>query len=851
MGKVAVRGLLARKTRLALTALAVALGVTLIAGTYVFTDTINRSFDRIFAAAYQGVDVVLTPSDDIETSDGTSPPIDGRVLARVRALPGVARAEGSIFDSSGVILGRDGKPISSGGAPNFIASASSVRRFESFDYAQGQPPRTPGEVALDQATADKEGLRLGSPLALQGAEAKKTYRIVGLTRIAGVSSFGGAAVALLTLPEAQRVTGKVGQFDQISLATKPGTSADRLRAEVRAAVGRHVDVRTGRQETRTQQQDNRRQLSFLTTALLAFAGISLFVGAFIVFNTFSITVAQRAREFALLRTLGASRAQVLRSVLTEGLVLGVLGSVVGLALGVAVAAGLKALFGAIGFDVPASGTVLLARTAIVSLVVGIVVTLVASLAPALRATRVPPVAALREGVPLPQTRSSRLAFPLAMLLTALGLGLMAVGLFASLSSDAALSLLGGGAAATFLGVALLSPRLVGPLASLVGRPLQAAFGLTGRLARENTVRQPGRTAVTAAALMIGVALVTFASIFAAGARATINDAIDAGLRGQAVLQNQNGFGPFTPAAVRAVAAQPGVSEVSAVRFVQGRVQGQRSNAQVTGIDPRTFESLYNIEVASGGEGALRGLTEGDVLVGKSYAEKHDTRLGSTLAVMTPTRQVVRLRVRGVLDDKAGLTSALVVSNALVERAFGTSQVGFALVGFAPGAPLGATKARIDRVLASGFPQVRALSAAEFKTNQADQVNQLLGLIYALLALAIVVSLFGIVNTLVLSITERTRELGLLRAIGTSRRQVRRVVRYEAVITALIGGILGLVLGIVLAVLVSQPLDDFELAIPVGSLVGVLVASGIVGVLAAVLPARRAARLDVLQALAYE
>jgi putative ABC transport system permease protein len=844
--KVAFKGLLARKLRVSLTALAVALGVMLIAGTYVFTDTINKSFDAIFTAVYAKTDAVVSPNNDIGSQDtGTIPSLDGSVLARVKALPEVGQAEGVVNDQSGVVLGKDGKPIKTGGAPTLIGSVLPAR-FTAVTYPHGRAPAGADEVAIDQATADRKHLKVGDTIGLQAAAPRKQYRIVGLLKIAGVSSLGGATSAELTLAEAQRVTGKAGRYDELYVAGRAGTSPEQLRAAIRKVEPSSVTVRTGKQETRSQQDDIKGALSFLTTALLAFAGISLFVGAFIIFNTFSITVAQRAREFALLRTLGASRRQVLRSVLTEGLVLGVLGSVVGLGVGIVVASGLRALFKAVGVDLPSSGTVIASRTIIVSLLVGILVTLIASLAPALRATRVPPVAALREGVAMPQTRSSRLAFPLAIVLTALGFGLMALGLFGTGSSSSALSLLGGGAALTFIGVALLSPRLVGPIASAVGLPLQRVAGMTGRLARENTVRQPGRTAVTAAALMIGVALVTFASIFAAGAKKTINDAVDTGSNASVILQNVNGFGPFSPGAAREVAAVQGVQDVSPMRFSQGKLKGK--DVAITGIDAASFSKLYN--VTKGGE-TLTALSPGGVVVGKTYAKDNGIKVGQTLQVQSPTTRTVPLRVTGIAEDRGQLLSPLTIPNSSATRDFASQRDGFVLVGFAPGTDAKAVKQAVDTRLSADFPQVEALTESQFKGNQANQINQLLGLIYALLALAIVVSLFGIVNTLVLSITERTRELGMLRAIGTSRRQVRRMIRYEAVITAMIGGVLGLVLGVVLAILVTQPLDGFKLSIPVPSLVLVLVLSGVAGVLAAVLPARRASRLDVLDALAYE
>ncbi len=838
MLRVALRGLLARKTRLALTALAVALGVTLISGTYVFTDTINSSFDRIFSEAYKGTDVVITPNDDLELDDsGDVPPIDGAVLDRVRGLEGVGNVEGSIFDQNGAFLDKHGKPFSSQG-PKFVASAFESDRFGGFSYAEGRKPRTADEVAIDKATARKEGFALGDRFEIQAETPRKAYTITGLTQVAGVDSYGGAAVALLTLPEAQRITGKQGEYDELDLTVAKGRDAGAVTKALRAELPRAVDVRTGAAEAADQSSDIRDDLGFLRTALLAFAGISLFVGAFIIFNTFSITVAQRAREFALLRTLGASRAQVLRSVLGEGVVLGVLGSLAGLALGVGVAAGLRALFKAIGFELPSTGTVLAARTVWVSLVVGVLVTLVSCVAPALRATRVPPVAALREGVALPATRSSRLAFPLALVLTGLGVAAMAVGLFASLEDSSALLLLGLGAALTFLGVALLSPRLVPPIAAVVGLPIEKGFGVAGRLARENTIRQPGRTAVTSAALMVGVALVAFASIFAAGAKSTIDEAIDAGLKGQAVLQNQDGFSAFPSGATQRVARLDGVSSVAAVRFVKARVNGEDQG--VTGVDARTFPALYKT--------ALPRLDDRSVAVGKDYAKDKGIAVGDSVTLRTATGRTLHLRATGIVDDKGLLLGDLTVSNDLVARDFGQARDSLVIVGTTGGA---ATKRAIDAAIRRDFPQVEALTAQQFKDDQGDQVDQLLVLIYALLALTVIVAMFGIVNTLVLSVTERTRELGMLRAIGTSRRQVRRIIRYEAVITAQIGGVLGIVLGVFLAVLVSRAIDGFSLAIPVRVLVVLFLLAGVAGVLAAVLPARRASRLDVLRALAYE
>src|SRR3954471_12536257 len=563
MTKVALRGLFARKLRLALTALAVALGVTLIAGTYVFTDTINGSFDKIFAQTNKGTDVALTRNNDL-SAENAPPPIPGSVLRDVRKVSGVAEAEGSVFSSGGTFRKADGSKLKGQGF-NAIASVSNLARFEAWTVTTGHFPRTADEVAIPKSTADRNDLKLGDKLEVSADAPAKLYRITGIAKIAGVDSLGGATFALMTLPEAQRVTAHRDSYDEIDVAATPGTDEQQLKAATKQVEPPQVDVLTGEEQARKQSQDIRDSLGFLRTALLAFAGISLFGGAFIIFNTFSITVQQRIREFALLRILGAKRRQIRRAVLAEGLTLGILGSIVGLGLGFAVAAGLKALFKAVGFDVPANGLVLETRTVVVSLLVGTIVTLIATMAPAWRAMRVAPMAALQEGYQR-EARPSRFATPLALLCGALGFGLLAFGLFGSLKSSQALSLVGVGALLAFLGVALLTPRLVGPIAGTVGWPIERLRGLTGRLARENTVRQPGRTAVTAGALMVGVALVTFASVFAAGARSTISDAVNNGVKAQAVLQGEDGFSTFSPAATRAVQQVPGVKETSSVRF---------------------------------------------------------------------------------------------------------------------------------------------------------------------------------------------------------------------------------------------------------------------------------------------
>jgi putative ABC transport system permease protein len=847
MLKVALRGFGARRMRVVLTALSVALGVALTAGTYVLTDTINRSFDRIFQNANKNTDVALSPQETFKDDGGdssSSPTIPASVLERVKRVDDVAVAGGGIF-SEVVILKANGKRVGSHGPPNFVSSLRE-RRFEAFSFVSGRKPARDGEAALDRATAERAGIDVGDTIKVVAAGPATSLKVVGLTEFAGAASFGGASAAVTTLATAQRLTGKQGRFDSIDVAAKPGVSAVQLKREVRAVAPPTVRVQTGKEDAARQSQDIRDNLSFLRTALLAFAFIALFVGAFLIFNTFSITVAQRTREFGLLRTLGAKRRQVLRSVIVEALVLGVLGALVGLGLGIALAPGLKALFKLIGADLPSSGMVLATRTIVVSLAIGIVVTLLSSLAPALRATRVPPIAALREGAILPRGRFARFSVPFAVVVTLLGAVALGVGLFGGLSSSGALTLIGIGAAALFIGVALLTPKLVPPIAAVVGAPLP---GVVGRLARENAVRLPGRTAVTAAALMIGVALVAFASIFAAGFRASVDQAVDSALTpGAFIVQNTDGFSPIPRGSSAAIAAVGGVKAVSPVTFSRGEIG--KTKVGISAIDPATFAGAYKAKLERGRLGELGPRA---AVVQKGYADKHHVAVGDTLRVLTPSGRHVPLTVRGITDDQGGLLADLTVTNDVAHTQFGERDVALDFVTLEPGASAPRTQKAIDRLLNARFPVAEVLTAQEFKDRQASQINQLLVLIYVLLALSVIVSLFGIVNTLVLSIHERTRELGMLRAIGASRRQVRRMVRYEAVITSLIGAIVGIALGALLAAAVGQPLksDGFVLSFPVVTLLALVVLAALAGVVTAIGPARRASRLDVLRALAYE
>ncbi len=850
MTGLALKSLWARKVRALTTTLAVVIGVAFVAGTYILTDTTFAAFDEIFEDSLAKTDVVITAKNEVRQESGEVPSFGAGLLPKVKQVPGVRVAAGQIFTPGGFFDGEN-EQIGSKFAPKFITSIL-PGALETQTYTEGRPPRDAAEAALDRDAAEEAGLGLGDTLKLASVERVASYRIVGLTRL-GDASWGGASIAGLVLPEAQRITAKRGEFDQIAIAADEGVSEATLKQRVARVAPPSVLVETAKQNAERNSDQIRENIGFLRIALLVFAFVALFVGAFLIFNTFSITVAQRIKELGMLRTLGASRRQILSSVVIEALAIGLLGALVGLLAGYGIAVGLNALFVAIGIDLPTTALVTKDRTVVVSLLIGVGVTLVSSFIPALRSTRVPPIAAML-AIELPHSRRrGAVNAAVAALLGVAGLGMLLAGIFGGAGGGTAAILMGGGAVAVILGVSLFSPRLVRPLASVVGKPLETMRRLTGRLARENTQRNPARTAVTAAALMIGLAVVVFVTVFAAGIKSSIATAVDESFQGELVIQNSDGFSPISRRTAPAAAKVPGVELVSSLRAAQAKLlDGGGGKPRVSSLS-RNADAVFSIDWTEGGPETLRRLTDGQAILNKSFASGHGLELGDRVRLLTQIGAEPELEVVGEFEDKAGLLGSAIVTQGLMARQFNQRDDLFDFVKLARGADAAKVQASLAALMKRSFPVAEVRNQQELKENQEAQINQLLNLIYALLALAVIVSLFGIANTLALSIHERTRELGMLRAIGMSRRQVRTMIRYEAVITALIGAILGMVLGLVFAALISQPLKDegFTLSYPVGSLAVLLVLAAFLGVLAAVPPARRASRLDVLESLQYE
>jgi putative ABC transport system permease protein len=843
---VTFKSLLARKLRLLLTALAVVLGVAFVSGTLILGDTLNSTFDKLFTTAYSGTDVGVRgkAAFKVSVADGgdstqSRPPVPADLLDQVRHVDGVRQAVG---DSSGFaqIVRPDGKVVETSGAPTLGGSWLGNTPLNPYRITSGSAPSGADEVAVDGQTATDNDLSVGDQIKVLTQSGSHDETISAIVSFGNGGSLAGATVTLFDPTTAQTLMGSPGTFSEI-LAVGDGSVSDAaLRARVAKVLPPHYEALTGAQLAAADSGDIKDALSFFSIFLLVFAVISIFVGSFIIFNTFSMLVAQRSRELALLRALGASRGQVNRAVIAEAFVVGVLGSTLGLGLGVLLSLGLKAVVGLFLGDLPAGGLVFQPSTAVWAYVVGIVVTMAAAAGPARRATRIPPVAAMRDDIALPAGSLHRRAIA-GTLVLAVGIAAMAAGLVGS----AGILWVGLGALAVFLGVAMLSPFVGRPAVGAIGAVLPRLYGSTGVLARENARRSPRRTAATASALMIGLALVSAGGVLAASIVKSANDVIDRSVGADFIVTTKN-FLPIPGSVADEVRKVDGVAAVTSFRSGQAKVAG--SVASLQGVTADTVDKTLQLKIV---KGDLASLSDGDVLVGEKLADDKGWQVGQRLPVTFGKTGKSSLTIGGIYAENQ-IAGNFLISLDTYDANYTQQLDQVVAMTTAPGADL--TQVRKDIKAATQSSNLEVRDQSEFKAEQRKQINQLLAFIFVLLALAVLIAALGIVNTLALSVIERTREIGLLRAVGMGRRQVRRMIRLESVVIAIFGTALGLVLGVVLGSSMVTALHDDgidQLVIPYGQLVIYLVVGAVIGVIAAVWPARRASRLNVLQAIATE
>jgi putative ABC transport system permease protein len=951
---VALKSLWGRKLRTLLTALSIVLGTTMIAGTFVIKDQITNAFGGIFETGLEKTDVLLSKKTAFNSEDAEAGPLPASDIAAAAAVPGVETAEGQI-QALGALVVNGSYTGSTGGAPSLVISSVSDT-FSPYNYTAGGPPEQSGQVVVNEKLAEDKHLEVGQHALLATQVGTKPVTIVGIFKFGDVSSIGGATIVSTTFADAQAWFDRTDLTSLVYVKADPGVSPQELKTRLSAALSNDVKVQTGTEAAKEQTDDVAGGInSFLTPLLLAFGFTAVLVGAFIIFNTFSITVAHRTREFAILRTLGASRRQVLRSVLLEAVLIGLIASVLGIVFGIGFAKLLGALFDAFGFGLPTAPIhISLTTVILLPLAVGTLTALLSAIAPAFRATRVPPIAALREGAELPPSVLARHATPISALIGAAGLGMLVDGIFSDgdvigavlgLSKTANILLsMGVGAILCFLSVAMLSKHVVRPLARLMGTPLEWAVyvvqrlsGLvqripgvmtllrwfaiarravfqtrvvtiavalalvaaslvwiasgntiaggvllvitlvgaalilrriwskprldlewppeaptrqTGRLARENTIRNPSRTATTASALMIGVGLVVFVAVFVNGFKDSFLGALDHSLTSDLIIQSDD-FSNMPAEVVPAAGAVPDVQVSTGIQFTEAKI-GHGGTDEINGIDPTSFPQVYTFNWQNGGSNDLLERFTGDeALIEEQFAKSHHLEVGDRFQVTSIEGTKLNLEVLGQYKDPVLMTGFTVPSGTF-DRFTTNDGPGVLLVTFKQGVSVDQGKAQVAAAL-KPFPVAKVRTNAEYKSYTEDQVNGFLSFLYVLLAMSLIISLFGIVNTLALSVFERTREIGMLRAVGTTRRQLRRMIRYEAVITSVIGGLLGVAVGLAFGWILSRGLADqgIVFSIPFGLLVVVLIGAAIAGVMSAIVPARRAARLDVLEALQYE
>jgi putative ABC transport system permease protein len=839
-----LRGMLAHKVRLVLTVASIALGVAFLAGTLVLTDTMRLAFSQLFGKVSSGTDAVVraeaaySQSAGISTSRG---PIPASVLRQVRDVDGVRAAEGSV---SGYALLTDnaGRAVlTNGGAPTmgYSMAADTALRGD-VKVLTGTAPSGPRQVAIDATSAEEHHIALGSTIKVLFRGPTQVFTVVGTVGFGDEKNLGGTTGAYFDSATAQQVLGSPGQFDAINVSAATGVRPADLVQRIDSTLPDGAEAVTGATVVKESADAINEDLKFVGILFMIFAGIALFVGSFIIWNTFTMTITQRSREIALLRAIGATRRQVSRSLILEALLLGVLASAVGIGLGLLVAKGLHLLMDVVGFSLPSTSMQVEPRTIAVSLLVGTVVTVVAALVPAYRATKVLPVEALRDAVP-GAGNPSRRRIVAGAVVTAVGL----TGLFSTLYADLTMKLFGPSLLAIIVGVLMLMPAVVRPLASLIGVPLRMR-GLPGELARQNAMRSPRRTSSTAAALMVGLTLVVSMGVFASSLKASFGDVIGGSVNAELFVTPSSTQAPgFSPEVIKVVKDVPGVDKVTASGWGEARFDG--ADSSYSAVDPATAADGLNLGLSSGSVSALG--TDG-VVVTESAATSHGWKIGDVIHSEFAATGKHDLHVVGIYAGKGWIGDDFVISIATQTAAAGQQLTASGLVTLQDGADRSTVQRAITAALAD-HPDAKVLDRKGFEKEASGFIDNLLTFVTVMLMLAVLIALLGIVNTLVLSVFERTRELGLLRAVGMTRGQVRAMVRWESVVISLIGALAGAALGIGLGLALSQALADEgikAISIPGFQVALYVVLAAVAGVLAALGPARSAAKVDVLKAV---
>jgi putative ABC transport system permease protein len=846
--RVTLSNLRANKRRFISTFLAVMLGVAFLSGTLVLSASIQKTFDDLFANVNAGTDAYVRSATDItagfQESRGR---IDASLLDTIEGVDGVKTAEPNI-QGFGQIIGADGKAIGNPdrGAPTFAGNWNEVPELNPFHLVDGKPPAAAREVVIDKASADDGDLKVGSPAKVLLQSGPTDVTVVGIAKFGSTDSPGGASFALFTLADAESLIASPGKVDSISVVAESGVSEETLRTRIAAEMPDGVEVLTGAEITAENQDDIHQALSIFTALFSGFSYVALIVAAFTIYNTFSILVAQRTKEMALLRAVGARRSQVLRSVFLEALAIGVTAALLGAVLGIVMSQLLKVVLSAFGFGLP-SGSLSIPPSALITAVfVGVLVTVLAALIPARKASKVPPVAAMRD-VQLERTRASVVRIVLGAIVLALGVqGILSVAF--GHGANAGLRLLSA-ALLTTIGTIVLGPLVARPVALALGLPIRRLRGVTGALARQNASRNPRRTSGTASALLIGVALVSGVTLLAASGKASINHQVDRSFGGDlTVNSNSFGFGGLSPQLAQDLNSLPEVKAATGIRYGIAEIEGNGHTLFV--IDRKTLPQVLDLGVK---EGSIEDLGPQDLAVTQQVAKERGWEVGTKLPVLFADGSKSEFTVTTIFTNKDVANTDYAISTDAWNPHAEENYDSLVIVKLAEGVSLEQGRAAVAP-LAAQYPNAKLQDREQFKAAQAKSINQFLAFVYAMLLLAIVISLMGIANTLALSIRERTRELGLLRAVGMDRAQVRSLVRWESVIIAVFGTVGGLGLGIVFSWAGVQALKDqgfTNYSVAPLSLLILLIAGAAAGVLAGILPARRAAKLDVLQAIASE